>query len=142
MIVTYDATHDHGLCVECGEVAVLVEWLPCGNGRCEDCARGCCYDPDLRGFETISIALAEVETLWGESCGDVATLCAWGKAQPSPYSTHEPTDPGDLAAWRALATTFRDRDAELRRLLRALVHESPQGEAYRQALARAREVVG
>jgi hypothetical protein len=75
VIVTYDATHDHGLCVECGEVAVLVEWLPCGNGRCEDCARGCCYDPDLRGFETISIALAEVETLWGESCGDVATLC-------------------------------------------------------------------
>jgi hypothetical protein len=68
------------------------------------------------------------------------SLCA--PKQPSPYSTHEPTDPGDLAAWRALATTFRDRDAELRRLLRALVHESPQGEAYRQALARAREVVG
>ncbi len=101
-----------------------------------------CPTPDLRGFETITIALAEVETLWGESCGDVATLCAWGKAQPCPYSTHEPTDPGDLAAWRALATTFRDRDAELRRLLRALLHESPRSEAHRQALARAREVVG
>lgn len=114
MIVTYDATHDHGLCVECGEVAVFVEWLPCGNGRCEDCARGCCYDPDPRGFETISITLADVETLWGESCGNVATLCAWGKAQPCPYSAHEPTDPGDLAA------RIHELEAEVSRLSKLL----------------------
>jgi hypothetical protein len=68
------------------------------------------------------------------------SLCA--PRQPSPYSQGEPTDPGDLAAWRSLATTFRDRDAELRRILRTLLHESPRSEAHRQALARAREVVG
>ena len=34
-----------------------------------------CIVPQDVGFETITITLAEVETLWGESCGDVATLC-------------------------------------------------------------------
>lgn len=47
-----------------------------------------CTVPQDVGFETISITLDELETLWGESCGDVATLCAWGKVQPSPYSDH------------------------------------------------------
>jgi len=64
-------------------------------------------------------------------------------AQPSPYSQGEPTDPGDLTAWRSLARVLRGRltatQEAARSYLDARERVDPEGE--REAKARLEEVL-
>jgi hypothetical protein len=65
----------------------------------------------------------------------------WHTTNPAPYSDHPPPGQRDLSGGWALAETLAAREETLRRLLRTLVDGSPHSQAYRDALAEAREAL-
>jgi hypothetical protein len=65
----------------------------------------------------------------------------WSTPVPAPSSDHPPPGQRDLSGGWALAETLAAREETLRRLLRTLVDGSPHSQAYRDALAEAREAL-